>query len=407
MKDKINLGIRFFLIILIVVVGSIISVRLWSGKSEKIDKPAEIVINENMTIAEIGKVNKLENIVLKNAFGLKAKEEMQKKLSDFDLSIEQAASKIQKSMALQSEDASKNWVKIVIKFAFWFAFLIFMFVMMKKKKVSTKNRSWFYFIAVMIFGVILSADPSPMGTIKDNFALFGAYHVLFPPRLVALALMLLMVILANKFICSWGCQLGTLQDLIFRINKSKDGKPVIVKVKIPFIITNTIRIIFFLFFAIIALVWAFDIIEPMDLFRIFKPSVLGIIGIIFAAIVFSLSLVVYRPWCHFFCPFGLIGWIAEKISITKIKVDYEKCIACGSCIKSCPSTVMEAIIKKKKTIPDCFSCASCIESCPVDAISFNSGKRDKPTKEILEKLKRGSEKAHKRFAVLQKIGIKS
>jgi len=47
---------------------------------------------------------------------------------------------------------------------------------------------------------------------------------------------------------------------------------------------------------------------------------------------------------------------------------------------------MEAIIKKKKTIPDCFSCASCIESCPVDAISFSSGKRDKPTKEILEKL---------------------
>lgn len=387
MKDKINLGIRFFLIILIVVAGSIISVRLWSGKSEKIDKPAEIVINENMTISEIGKANNLENIVLKNAFELQSKEEMQKKLSDFDLSIEQAKSKIQRSMALQSEDASKNWVKIVIKFALWFAFLIFMFVMMKKKKINTKNRSWFYFIAVMIFGVILSADPSPMGTIKDNFALFGAYHVLFPPRLVALALMLLMVILANKFICSWGCQLGTLQDLIFRINKSKDGKPVIAQVKIPFIITNTIRIIFFIIFAAIALIWAFDIIEPIDLFRIFKPSVLGIIGIIFAAIIFSLSLVVYRPWCHFFCPFGLVGWIAEKISITKIKIDYNKCIGCGSCIKSCPSTVMEAIIKKKKTIPDCFSCASCIESCPVDAISFSSGKRDKPTKEILEKLK--------------------
>lgn len=339
-----------------------------------------------MTISEIGKVNKLENIVLKNAFGLQAKEEMQKKLSDFNLSIEQAASKIQKSMALQSEDASKNWVKIVIKFALWFAFLIFMFIMIKKKNVSTKNRSWFYFIAVMIFGVILSADPSPMGTIKDNFALFGAYHVLFPPRLVALALMLLMVILANKFICSWGCQLGTLQDLIFRINKEKKGRPVIAKIKIPFVITNTIRIIFFLVFAVIALVWAFDIIEPIDLFRIFKPSALGIIGIIFAAIMFSLSLIVYRPWCHFFCPFGLIGWVAEKISIIKIKVDYTKCIGCGSCIKSCPSSVMEAIIKKKKIIPDCFSCASCIESCPVDAISFKEGKRDKPTKDILQKL---------------------
>jgi len=386
MQEKINLGLRFLLIILIVLVGSIISVRLWSGKAEKIDAPVDLVINENMTIAEIGKANKLENIVLKIAFGLRSKEEMKKKLADFDLTVEQAASKIQKSMALQSEDASKNWVKIVVKFGLWFSFLIFMFVMMKKKKVSTANRSWFYFIAVMIFGIMLSADPSPMGTIKDNFALFGAYHVLFPPRIVAFVVMLIMVILANKFICSWGCQLGTLQDLIFRINKNAEGKPVIAKIKIPFIITNTVRIIFFVVFVAIALIWAFDIIEPVDLFKIFKPSALGIIGIIFAAVVFSLSLVVYRPWCHFFCPFGLIGWIAEKISITKIKVDYDKCIACGTCIKSCPSTVMEAIIKKKRTIPDCFSCASCIESCPVDAISFSSGKRKNPTKEILQKL---------------------
>ncbi|HHE40715.1 MAG TPA: 4Fe-4S binding protein, partial [Candidatus Cloacimonetes bacterium] len=220
MQEKINLGLRFLLIILIVLVGSIISVRLWSGKAEKIDAPVDLVINENMTIAEIGKANKLENIVLKIAFGLRSKEEMKKKLADFDLTVEQAASKIQKSMALQSEDASKNWVKIVVKFGLWFSFLIFMFVMMKKKKVSTANRSWFYFIAVMIFGVMLSADPSPMGTIKDNFALFGAYHVLFPPRIVAFVVMLIMVILANKFICSWGCQLGTLQDLIFRINKN-------------------------------------------------------------------------------------------------------------------------------------------------------------------------------------------
>ena len=386
MKNKINLGLRFFLIILIVVVGSIISVRLWSGKSEKLAKLAELIIEDNMTIAEIGKANDIENIVLKNAFGLQTKEDMKKKFSEFSLTQEEARSRINKFMALQAEDASKNWMKIVIKFGLWFAFLIFMFVMMKKKKVKTVNRKWFYFIAVIIFGVILSADPSPMGTIKDNFALFGFYHVLFPPRLVALALMLLMVILANKFICSWGCQLGTLQDLIFRINKSKNGKPVITQVKIPFIITNSIRIIFFIIFAAIALIWAFDIIEPVDLFKIFKPATLGIIGIIFAAIIFSLSLVVYRPWCHFFCPFGLIGWIAEKISITKIKVDYDKCIACGSCIKNCPSTVMEAIIKKKKTIPDCFSCASCIESCPVDAISFSTGKRANPPKEILDKL---------------------
>jgi len=45
MKNIIHLGLRFLLIILIVVVGSIISVRLWSGKGEMIEIPAEIVID--------------------------------------------------------------------------------------------------------------------------------------------------------------------------------------------------------------------------------------------------------------------------------------------------------------------------------------------------------------------------
>ncbi len=136
MKDKILLSLKLLLVILLVVVGSIISVRLWSGKGEKLAKPAELIIKSNMTIAEIGKANDIENIVLKNAFGLQTKEDMKKKFSEFSLTQEEARSRINKFMALQAEDASKNWMKIVIKFGLWLAFLIFMFVMMRKKKIK-------------------------------------------------------------------------------------------------------------------------------------------------------------------------------------------------------------------------------------------------------------------------------
>ena len=386
MKDKILLGLKLLPVVLLVVVGSIISVRVLSGKEEIVEVPSEITIEKNMTIAQIGKVNELSNIVLKNAFQLNSKEGLQKTFSETGFSIVEAKKRIVKSFALQSEDASKNWKKIAIKFVLWIAFLVFIFTLIRKNKIKTKLRNWLYFIGFVLFGIVLGADPSPMGTIKDNIVLFGSFHVIFPPRVVALFVMLLMVVLANKFICSWGCQFGTLQDFLFRMNQ-KNKKPIIRQIKLPFLMTNSIRIIFFIIFAFIVIVWAFDIIAPIDPFKIFKPATLGIIGIIFVAIMLSVSLIIYRPWCHLFCPFGLIGWIAEKISIIKIKVNYEKCIACGACVKSCPSTAMEAIIKHKKTIPDCFSCASCIESCPVDAISFKGGKRDKPTKEILEKFK--------------------
>ena len=385
MKEKFLLGLKLLLIVLLVVVGSIISVKIWSGKEEIVEAPTDIIIDENMTIAQIGKVNKLSNIVLKNAFQLHSKEDLQKKFSETGLSIEDAKKKIVKSFALPSEEASKNWKKIAIKFVLWIAFLVFIFTLIRKNKIKTKLRNRLYFIAFVLFGIVLGADPSPMGTIKDNISLLGSYHVIFPPRVVALFVMLLMVVLANKFICSWGCQFGTLQDFIFRMNR-KNKKPIIKQIKLPFVMTNAIRILFFVIFTFIAILWAFDIIAPIDPFKIFKPATLGIIGIIFVAIMLSVSLIIYRPWCHLFCPFGLIGWVAEKISIIKIKVDYDKCIACGNCMKSCPSTAMEAIIKHKKTTPDCFSCATCIESCPVDAISFRGGKRNKPSNEFIRKL---------------------
>ena len=51
-----------------------------------------------------------------------------------------------------------------------------------------------------------------------------------------------------------------------------------------------------------------------------------------------------------FCPFGLVGWAAKKVSIFKIKVDYDKCTSCEVCSKA----------------------------CPVKAISFEAGKREMP-----------------------------
>ena len=90
------------------------------------------------------------------------------------------------------------------------------------------------------------------------------------------------------------------------------------------------------------------------------------------------SLFVYRPWCHFFCPFGLVGWLVEKVSIFRIKVNYETCISCEACAKACPSTVMNAILKRENIIPDCFACANCIDVCPTGSVSLAAGKRKLP-----------------------------
>ncbi|MBN1806030.1 MAG: 4Fe-4S binding protein [Sedimentisphaerales bacterium] len=378
--------IYLILILFIVVFTSSVSSRLWAGKPEKLPESIEINVSDDLTVAEFGKKFNLERKVLKNIFNLKTPDDLGKKVADFGMNEQQLGKKLDKVLAISAEHGSKNWIKIFIKGGLWIVFLFSVLILLKKKKITARNRKWIYIAAVGVFGIILGSDPSPMGTVKDAIVLLGSRGAIFPPRLIAFGMFLLMVILANKFICSWGCQLGTLQDFIFRLNRDKKDKTGLFgQVKIPFKISNSVRVLFFLLLIFVAFIWLMDIVELIDPFKIFKPHVIGIVGGLFIALIMLLSLFTYRPWCHFFCPFGLLGWLAEKISIFKIKVDYDKCISCEACSKACPSTVMDAILKRDKIIPDCFSCGTCIETCPADAITFAAGKRRKPPKEKFDK----------------------
>ena len=369
----------FVLILFILVSASAVSSRLWAGKEEFQPENITVTVSEGMTVAEFGKKHDLDRQVLKKVFNLTSPDDFTKQVADFGMNEELLNKRVNQAQAIQAEHESRNWFKISLKGLLWVIFLLAVFNLIRKGRITARNRKWIYMAAACVFGIILGSDPSPMGTVKDAIVLWGSKGVIFPPRLIAFGIFLLMVILANKFICSWGCQIGTLQDLIFRLNRDrKDSKGLFGQIKIPFIVSNSIRILFFLVLILVAFFRSADIIGAIDPFKIFKPQVIGMAGGLFIGLILVLSLFVYRPWCHFFCPFGLVGWLGEKASFFKIKVDYDKCISCRACSKACPSTVMDAILKQDRVIPDCFSCGTCMELCPVNAISFERGKRQKP-----------------------------
>ena len=379
MNPKFKIIFAWLGLIILIVVLSWVSVRMWGGKPEEAAESHIFVFQEDETIAAFGERNQVPNPVLKEAFQLATKADLQKPISELNLTEPEMTEQLNKALALNAEYESKNWFKIPLKFAAWFVFLLLVFFLLRAKRVRPVLRKWLYFAAALIFGVALSSDPSPMGTVKDAIVLLGAKGVIFPPRLIAMLVFLALVLVANKFICAWGCQLGVLQDLIFRFNRNtNDTKGKIAQIKIPFIVSNSIRVLFFLIFSAVAFLWAFDLIGVIDPFKVYNPAKVGLAGGIFIGILLSASLFIYRPWCHLFCPFGLVGWLVEKISIFKIKVDYDTCIACEKCAKACPSTVMNAILKREETIPDCFACGNCIDVCPTDSIHFQTGKRALP-----------------------------
>jgi NAD-dependent dihydropyrimidine dehydrogenase PreA subunit len=378
-RSTLQVWLTFFTLVIAVVLLSFGASGLWQGKTEKIPDAAPLVFRDGMTIAEFGRANELPNAVIKKAFQLQGKQDAERNLDALNLSRSEITERINRSRTLEAEYESKNWVKIPLKFALWLLFLGTVFVLMRRKKITPGLRKAFYLTAIAVFGILLGSDPSPMGTVKDAIALYGAKGVIFPPRMIALTVFLLLVLLANKFICSWGCQLGTLQDLIFRLNRNnRDTKAILKQYHPPFLWSNTIRIAFFLIFTLVAFAWATDLIETIDPFRIYKPVAISFAGGIFIGFILIASLFVYRPWCHFFCPFGLVGWFLEKVSLFKIIVNYETCIGCRSCEKACPSTVMGAILKRDRAIPDCFACGTCIEVCPTESIRLAAGKRSLP-----------------------------
>jgi polyferredoxin len=377
-EAKAKVVIQFIFLIGLVILFSMISTNLWAGTTPEESAPESqsFVVEDSMSLADLAEQNNLSEYTIEEAFGTT---DMQIPLSNLNLTNEEVTTRLEQAVVLGAEHESKDWVKIAIKFSLWFAFLIMAFVLMRKSLITVTIRKWLYLTAIVLFGVILGSDPSPMGTVKDAVALFGATGVIFPPRLIAFTIFMATVVIVNKFICSWGCQFGVLQDFIFRINRNKrDIKGIFKQYKLPFVITNSVRVAFFTIFTAIAFLWATDMIESIDPFKIYKPTVLTTTGIIFVGSLLITSLFIYRPWCTMFCPFGLTGWLGEKFSLFKINVDYDACIDCDACVKACPSTAMNGILKQKQMIPDCFACSSCIDICPTNAIKFQAGKRNSP-----------------------------
>ncbi|MBI4725638.1 4Fe-4S binding protein [candidate division TA06 bacterium] len=46
----------------------------------------------------------------------------------------------------------------------------------------------------------------------------------------------------------------------------------------------------------------------------------------------------------------------------------DECIACGSCVDSCPNGAIVEGEDKFEITEDCVDCGACVDACPVNAI---------------------------------------
>jgi polyferredoxin len=249
---------------------------------------------------------------------------------------------------------------IIAKVLLWILTAVTATVLIRRRKMSAKLRFIMLGSGVMIFGMLfgfLSAgrgNPDPLLALRGVLSgLLGEGHF----QLSVMVLILLLVILgwiSNKSVCGWGCQLGLLQDVVHRVALAR-WKP-------PLWLSMTTRSLFTTGLILGFLIVGRDLMATFDPFGLFRLPMVFWSAAAGAAVIIA-GLFVYRPWCQLLCPFGLVSWAAEQISLLRPRINRDRCTDCGACIRNCPTSAMEAIQAGRILHQDCYSCGSCVRVC--------------------------------------------
>jgi len=190
-------------------------------------------------------------------------------------------------------------------------------------------------------------------------------------------------VMFGRFICSYVCPMGLLQDLMYRIKTPK----LVLRLRFLRYVKYVILVVFVVLLPMIAAheltglgqPWFCKYIcpsgtifgaVPLLLVNDFLQRLIGtqfVFKIIVAAGIVSAAVSIYRIFCRVLCPLGAIYALFNKISILHMHCDREKCLSCGSCSKECQLMITPA---SKPNDFECVRCGKCVNACKNKALTY-------------------------------------
>jgi len=207
------------------------------------------------------------------------------------------------------------------------------------KKRSRNGIFWTSIFSLLYFGFYREGCICSIGAIQNvALALFDPSYALPLTALLFFLIPLITALFFGRTFCAGVCPLGAIQDIVaFR------------PIELPRWLQKVLGIIPYLYLSLAVLyaVTKSDFIicryDPfVGFFRFDAEFQMLLLGGLFLLV----SVFVARPYCRFFCPYGvLLGWMST-FSKKHLSITPSECIQCKLCAHSCPYGAINEPVKE-------------------------------------------------------------
>ena len=206
------------------------------------------------------------------------------------------------------------------------------------------------------------------------------------PAFYVVGLLLLFGLLLGRVICGFLCPFGLLQELLHKIPTRKVKKSPLTRklswAKYGILLVFALAIPAWFALRKLPLPGFCKFICPagtlegavMLLLHPANDTLRAMTGGLFwwkfslMLLILTACVFVFRAFCRFLCPLGALYSLLSRLALLGVKVDGERCVDCGACLRVCPMDIRSVGDR------ECVHCGTCIDVCPTKAISFRAGK---------------------------------
>jgi len=215
-----------------------------------------------------------------------------------------------------------------------------------------RYRKWILLLPIGLIGFYLGGILCPISSVQNVFLKWNNGYLLLFLIPVVLALTV------GRVFCGYVCPFGAVQELL-HVRKwalrfpAKWRKPLGL-LKYALLIYLVTRVI----------VMGTGIWQGVTPFKALFEWGGTLLTISLTAVFAALSVVLWRPFCEFFCPLGALLSLLSRFSLLRLEAK-ANCVSCGLCTPKCPALACE---NGKISSADCFLCGECVRACPVTSL---------------------------------------